>query len=59
MTRRTWLPPATVALLALAASITSLGHDFTFDDRYIVLLNKHVHTLANIWRLFGQTYWPK
>ena len=59
MTRRTWLPPAIVALLALAASITSLGHDFTFDDRYIVLLNKHVHTLANIWRLFGQTYWPK
>jgi 4-amino-4-deoxy-L-arabinose transferase-like glycosyltransferase len=59
MTRRDWLSPATVALLALAATITSLSHDFTFDDRFVILSNAHVHEVKQIWRLFGQTYWPK
>jgi hypothetical protein len=58
MTRRSWIAPAIVALLALAACVTSLGHDFTLDDRYIVQLNDSVHTLHGWWRLFGQTYWP-
>ena len=59
MTRRPWMAPVTVALLALAASVTSIGHDFTFDDRYVILENGHVHLLKNIWRLFGQSYWPQ
>lgn len=59
MTRRAWVAPAVVALLALAASITSIGHDFTFDDRYVILMNDHVHSMHGMWRLFGQTYWPK
>jgi protein O-mannosyl-transferase len=59
MTRRFPVAPAAVALLALAASITSIGHQFTYDDRYIVQLNEEVHRFANIWRLFGETYWPK
>lgn len=59
MTRRPWIAPAIVALLALAACVTSLGHDFTFDDRYIVFLNQRLHTLHGWWRLFGDTYWPK
>lgn len=58
MTRRSWVAPTVVALLALAACVTSLGHDFTFDDRYVILENGHVHVLKDIWRLFGQTYWP-
>lgn len=58
MTRRDRLAAATVALLALAATITSLRHDFTFDDIYIVRNNAHVHSLGNLWKLFGQTYWP-
>lgn len=58
MTRRSWVAPALVALLALAACVTSLGHDFTFDDRFVILNNGHVHVLRNLWRLFGQTYWP-
>ena len=57
--RQAWIAPAIVALLALAACITSLGHDFTFDDRYIVFLNQRLHTLHGWWRLFGDTYWPK
>jgi hypothetical protein len=58
MTRRDWLAPATVALLALAATITSIGHDFTFDDVYVIRNNDRVHALGNLWKLFGETYWP-
>jgi hypothetical protein len=55
---RRWLFPLTVALLALAACVTSLGHDFTYDDRYVILLNERVHTLHRFWRFFVQSYWP-
>jgi protein O-mannosyl-transferase len=58
VTRRSWFAPAAVALIALAACVTSIGHDFTFDDRYVILENANVHLLKNIWRLWGQTYWP-
>ena len=55
---RRWLPAATVALLALLATITTLGHDFTYDDRGVVFENERVHALANLPRLFIETYWP-
>lgn len=59
MTRRAWWGPTLVAALALGATVTSLGHDFTFDDRYVILSNEHVHHLRNLLKLFGETYWPK
>ena len=55
---RRWMLPASVALLALAACITSLGHDFTYDDRYVILMNDRVHSLHRFWRYFAQSYWP-
>ena len=55
---RRWLLPATVGLLALAACITSIGHDFTYDDRYVIMLNDRVHSLRGFWRFFAQSYWP-
>jgi hypothetical protein len=55
---RRWLLPASVALLALAACITSIGHDFTYDDRYVILMNERVHSLRHFWRYFAQSYWP-
>ncbi|HEX7978113.1 MAG TPA: hypothetical protein VF461_05885 [Gemmatimonadaceae bacterium] len=55
---RRWLLPASVAILALAACITSIGHDFTYDDRYVILLNDRVHSLRHFWRYFAQSYWP-
>ena len=60
MTERTrrWLLPATVALLALAACVTSIGHDFTYDDRYVIMMNERVHSLSGFWRFFAQSYWP-
>lgn len=55
---RRHLPALAVALLALAATITSLGHDFTYDDRYVILGNDLVHHLKGLGALWGQTYWP-
>lgn len=56
---RGWISPATVALLALLATVTSIGHDFTFDDVYVIMTNDRVHHLAGAWKFFGQSYWPK
>ena len=58
MTRRDGMALASVALFALAATVTSLGHDFTFDDIYVIRNNARVHALGDLWKLFGQTYWP-
>ncbi|MDQ2668190.1 MAG: hypothetical protein M3Z05_19640 [Gemmatimonadota bacterium] len=55
---RRWLAPASVALLSLAATVTSAGHDFTYDDRSVILTNEKLHSFAHIPKLFGETYWP-
>lgn len=47
-----------VALLAVSASITGLGNGFALDDMHIIADNARVHTLARLWEVFGQTYWP-
>lgn len=52
-----WLMLSIVAL-ALLASVTSLGNGFAYDDRWIILENKRVHSLHEMWRFFGETYWP-
>ena len=58
MTRAERLALSGIVLLALAATSTSLGHDFTFDDVYVVRNNVRVHELGGLLKLFGQTYWP-
>jgi hypothetical protein len=50
--------PASVALLGFLASATSLGNGFVYDDGPIVSTNPRVHTLARIWEVFLQPYWP-
>jgi protein O-mannosyl-transferase len=47
-----------VLLLALASSVTSLTNGFAYDDNWIITTNDRVHSLANWWRFFGQSYWP-
>lgn len=47
-----------VALLALAASATSLRNGFTYDDRWIIVENGRVHELRALWRYFEESYWP-
>ena len=44
--------------LAIAASASSLGNGFAFDDTAIIRGNPRVHSLDGWWRLFAQTYWP-
>ena len=55
--RRGWLALSLVGL-AFAASLTSLGNGFAYDDQFIIVTNPRVHDLAGAWRFFGQTYWP-
>jgi hypothetical protein len=47
-----------VALLAIAASATSLRNGFTYDDRWIILENGRVHGLRPLWHYFEESYWP-
>jgi hypothetical protein len=47
-----------VALLAIAASATSLRNGFTYDDRWIIADNGRVHELRALWRYFEESYWP-
>jgi hypothetical protein len=56
--QRRWVPTTGIALLALAASVTSIANDFTYDDRGVIFENDRVHALANIPHLWGETYWP-
>jgi hypothetical protein len=52
------LNTAIVALIALAASVTSLGNGFVYDDLPIIANNRQVHDLSTWWTLFGSSYWP-
>lgn len=47
-----------IALLAIAASATSLRNGFTYDDRWIIAENGRVHALRPLWRYFEESYWP-
>ncbi len=47
-----------IALLAIAASATSLGNGFTYDDRWIIVENGRVHSLRALWHYFAESYWP-
>ena len=48
-----------VAALALAASLTSIVNQFTYDDRYIIELNPVMRSMRGWWHVFQNSYWPK
>ena len=54
-----WHVATAVVGVALAASVSSLGNGFTYDDRPLIADNARVHSISDIPRLFGQTYWPE
>jgi protein O-mannosyl-transferase len=54
---RAWLAVLLVAVVALAASITSLRNGFAYDDGWIIVANKPLHTLHAWWTLFARSYW--
>src|SRR5688572_29264805 len=47
-----------VAVIALAATITSLRNGFAYDDIPIIAANSRVHDLGAWWSFFGTSYWP-
>jgi hypothetical protein len=47
-----------VAFLAVMASLSGLQNGFALDDVHIIVENNRVHALSEMWRMFGQTYWP-
>ncbi len=51
-------PEVIVALLALAASASSLGNGFVYDDVSIILQNPVVRHVESIGRIWGSPYWP-
>jgi hypothetical protein len=50
--------PLTVALLAVAASISGILNQYAQDDIPIIGTNAAVHSLGGIGKLFVQSYWP-
>jgi len=56
--RRHALAMLVVAALAVGASFSSITNGFALDDVHIIFENQRVHALNEVWRLFGQTYWP-
>lgn len=60
MTRRSWwLLALLVCGLALAASATSIGNGFAYDDVYLIARSPRMHSFAGAWREFAHTYWPE
>ncbi len=53
-----WIGGVTVALLAVAASLSGISNGFALDDVQIIVENERVHSLIGAWRVFTQTYWP-
>lgn len=47
-----------IALLAVAASATSLRNGFTYDDYWILVVNERVHSVRALWHYFDESYWP-
>jgi len=54
---RRWAPAATIVLLAIAVAFTSLGNGYTYDDGFIVAVNKRIQSLHSIPALFTDSYW--
>ena len=53
--RNAWVA---IALLSVAASITGLLNGFALDDIHVIVRNPSLHSLAGVWRVFGESYWP-
>jgi hypothetical protein len=49
---------ASIVCLSLAASISGISNGFAFDDVHIIVSDNRTHSLAHLWDLFGQSYWP-
>lgn len=58
MTRATLLKISLVGL-CLASTVTNLGNRYSQDDMAVIEKNPLVHSVAEPWTFFTQSYWPK
>jgi hypothetical protein len=54
-----WLIIGSLVFLAVGSSITNLPNQYAQDDMAVIQKNPTVHTLAEPWRFFTESYWPK
>lgn len=47
-----------IVILAVAASVTSIGNGFALDDVHIIALNERIHSVAGWHNVFVDSYWP-
>jgi len=59
MNTRRWIASGSLVALCLASTVTNLGNRFAQDDMPVIERNPVVHTLAQPWTFFTQSYWPK
>lgn len=57
-TPKPWVWPVLIALLAITASISGLGNQWTQDEIAIIWGNPRMHDLGVAWRFFVDPYWP-
>jgi protein O-mannosyl-transferase len=57
-TRRPWLLPLAIALLAIGASASGILNQYTQDDIPIIFKHPAMHSLRGIGRFFVESYWP-
>ncbi len=48
-----------IVVLCLGSSVTNLRNQYAQDDMAVIQKNATVHTLAEPWRFFTESYWPK
>jgi protein O-mannosyl-transferase len=47
-----------VAAAAIASCVAGLPSQFVYDDVSLIEQNSRAHTLSELYRVFGQPYWP-
>lgn len=56
---RRWLLVVSLVLLCLGSSLTNLKNQYAQDDMAVIQKNPVVHTMAEPWKFFTESYWPK
>ena len=59
MKRTSLVATVSLVLLGLGSSLTNLGNGFPQDDIPVIERNGVIHSLAEPWTFFTQSYWPK
>ena len=56
---RRWIIIWSLVLLCIGSSATNLKNQYAQDDMAVIQKNQVIHSLAQPWRFFTESYWPK